>query len=232
MALTSWATASSSWSRSCGLGVDVLQGGEDGDDLVATVVVEPDLGDGGGVEAKLGIEGDAHGGGLEDLRIGDPSQGFPRERYAPWPKSSRGTCGENRGKSRSNRIIRRTLAIPDGTEAAAEGLRTALEDLCSAQRAAPDDSQVCNDLAWMLATCPRTRCETAPGPWRCHAGLARPTTGNTGPASARIRPHWQRVAHSPRPPSVRLMHSMNPEDVRATSKARLELDRGGQPYRD
>jgi hypothetical protein len=44
-----------------GLGVDVLQGAEDGDDLVATVVVESDVGDGRGVEAKLGIEGDAHG---------------------------------------------------------------------------------------------------------------------------------------------------------------------------
>src|SRR3954471_1081864 len=44
-----------------GLGVDVLQGAEDGDDLITTVVVESDLGDGRGVEAKLGIEGDAHG---------------------------------------------------------------------------------------------------------------------------------------------------------------------------
>jgi hypothetical protein len=41
--------------------VDVLQGAEDGDDLIATVVVESDVGDGCGVEAKLGIEGRASG---------------------------------------------------------------------------------------------------------------------------------------------------------------------------
>jgi len=42
------------------------------------VVVEPDLGDGSGVEAKLGIEGDAHGGGLEDFRFRNPRSGIPR----------------------------------------------------------------------------------------------------------------------------------------------------------
>src|SRR5947209_4737214 len=46
-----------------GSGVDVLQGGEDGDDLVPAGGVESDVEDGGAVEAELGIEGDSHGSG-------------------------------------------------------------------------------------------------------------------------------------------------------------------------
>jgi len=42
------------------LTVDVLEGFEDGDDLVAAVGVEPDIGDGRAIEPKLGIEGDSH----------------------------------------------------------------------------------------------------------------------------------------------------------------------------
>ena len=40
--------------------VDVLKGGEQGDDLVAAGGVEPDVEDGCGAEPELGIEGDAH----------------------------------------------------------------------------------------------------------------------------------------------------------------------------
>src|SRR5512135_1845707 len=46
-----------------GPGVDVLQGCEDGDDLVSAGGVEPDVEDGSGVESELGIEGDSHGRG-------------------------------------------------------------------------------------------------------------------------------------------------------------------------
>jgi hypothetical protein len=45
----------------CGPTVNVLQAGEDGNDLVATASIERDVGDGGGTESKLGIEGAAHG---------------------------------------------------------------------------------------------------------------------------------------------------------------------------
>ena len=54
------------------LGVDVLQGAEDGDDLIATVVVESDVGDGCGVEVKLGIEGDSHGGWTRRFSLWEP----------------------------------------------------------------------------------------------------------------------------------------------------------------
>ena len=55
-----------------GLGVNVLQGGQDGDDLVSAGGVEADVEDGSAVEAELGIEGDSHGADLEDssLRTG------------------------------------------------------------------------------------------------------------------------------------------------------------------
>jgi hypothetical protein len=51
---------------------------------------------------------------LVDSKIfasGTRDQGFPRERYAPWRRSSREILGENRGKSRANRIFRRTLVL-------------------------------------------------------------------------------------------------------------------------
>jgi hypothetical protein len=48
----------------CGLTVNVLQGREDGNDLVATAGIERNVGDGGGTESKLGIEGAAHGESL------------------------------------------------------------------------------------------------------------------------------------------------------------------------
>jgi hypothetical protein len=54
------------------LGVDALQGVEDGDDLIATVVVESDVGDGCGVDAKLGIEGDSHGGWIRRFPLWEP----------------------------------------------------------------------------------------------------------------------------------------------------------------
>ena len=44
----------------CGLTVNVLQAGEDGNDLVATARIEGDVKDGGATESKLGIEGAAH----------------------------------------------------------------------------------------------------------------------------------------------------------------------------
>src|SRR5512135_282827 len=43
-----------------GPAVDVLQGSEDGDDLIAAVGVEPDIWDDGAIQPELGVEGPAH----------------------------------------------------------------------------------------------------------------------------------------------------------------------------
>ena len=43
-----------------GPAVDVLQGSEDGDDLIAAVGVESDIGDDRAIEPELGVEGTAH----------------------------------------------------------------------------------------------------------------------------------------------------------------------------
>jgi hypothetical protein len=66
------------------LGVDVLQGAEDGDDLIATVDVESDVGDRCRVEAKLGIEGDSHGGGTRRWSCWEPEiRDFPARDTRP-----------------------------------------------------------------------------------------------------------------------------------------------------
>jgi hypothetical protein len=63
----------------CGLTVNVLQAGEDGNDLVATAGIQRDVEDGSGTESKLGIEGAAHG---EDFRTMDRSDRENRRKPA------------------------------------------------------------------------------------------------------------------------------------------------------
>src|SRR5512147_219902 len=58
-----------------GPGVNVLQGCQDGDDLVSPGGVEPDVEDGCAVESQLGIEGDSHGRG---------PRRFPRSGAGNW----------------------------------------------------------------------------------------------------------------------------------------------------
>jgi hypothetical protein len=63
-----------------GLGVDVLQGFEDGDDLVAAGGIEPDVEDGGAIETQLGIAGDSHGGRPSKIPwLGTRKSAVPRE---------------------------------------------------------------------------------------------------------------------------------------------------------
>src|SRR5512135_442719 len=58
-----------------GPGVDVLQGSEDGDDLVTAFPIEPDVGDGRTIEPELGIEGASHGGGPRRMPGWEPAIG-------------------------------------------------------------------------------------------------------------------------------------------------------------
>ena len=61
------------------LAVEVLQGFEDGDDLVAAGGVEPDVWYRRAIEPKLGIEGDSHRAAPRRFPRSEPGNGgFPR----------------------------------------------------------------------------------------------------------------------------------------------------------
>ena len=95
-----------------GPGVDVLQGSEDGDDLVAAVGVESDVGDGRAIEPKLGIEGDSHGGRPSKIPwLGTRKSAVPEGNLSREPQSSRSISAENHGKDRLKHVFRRPLAI-------------------------------------------------------------------------------------------------------------------------
>src|SRR5512135_441312 len=94
-----------------GPGVNVLQGCQDGDDLVSAGGVEPDVEDGCAVESQLGIEGDSHGRGPRRFpRSGAGNWLFRGNSYARSPHSSRGSSVENPGKDRLKHVLRRPLA--------------------------------------------------------------------------------------------------------------------------
>jgi tetratricopeptide (TPR) repeat protein len=109
----------------------------------------------------------------------------------------------------------------------------AADDLNAAHRAAPESPPVCNNLAWMLATCPeagfrdgpravalaRRACEATD--WK-HPyylgtlGAALAEVGNFNEAA-----HWQAEALP-----------LYPAEEKPAGEARLELYLAGQPYRE
>src|SRR5437763_12579304 len=94
-----------------GPGVDVLQGGQDGDDLVSAGGIEPDVKDGSAVEAELGIEGDSHGRGPRRFPGSGAGNWLSQgNSYARSPLSSRGISVENPGKERLKYVFRRPRA--------------------------------------------------------------------------------------------------------------------------
>jgi tetratricopeptide (TPR) repeat protein len=112
-------------------------------------------------------------------------------------------------------------------------LAAALEDLNAAHRAAPDNPQVCNSLAWMLATCRDAKIRDGPRAvalarqacqatdWK-HAfcmGTFGAALAETGAFEEAI--HWQTQA-------LRLY----PEEEKAAGRGRLELYEAGQAYRE
>src|SRR4051812_35872781 len=98
-----------------GPGIDVLQGAEDGDDLITAVGVEPDLGDGRGVESKLGIEGDAHGWWTRRSSLWEPEI-----RDSPGRDTRSG--GDLREESLARTVEKAgPTAYSDGDELGAEG---------------------------------------------------------------------------------------------------------------
>jgi serine/threonine-protein kinase len=109
----------------------------------------------------------------------------------------------------------------------------AFEDLTAAHRAAPDHPMVCNNLAWMLATCPdpqfrdgaraaalaRQACEATEWKHPFCMGTLGAALAETGAFDEAV--HWQTEALS-----------LYPVDEIPAGRARLELYQAGQPYRD
>jgi tetratricopeptide (TPR) repeat protein len=112
-------------------------------------------------------------------------------------------------------------------------LAAALEDLNAAHRAVPDDPQVCNNLAWMLATCADARLRdgsraVALARQACQAtGWEHPfCLGTLGAALAETGAfeeaiHWQTQALN-----------LYPEEEKAAGRARLERYKAGQPHHE
>jgi tetratricopeptide (TPR) repeat protein len=114
-----------------------------------------------------------------------------------------------------------------------KALAAALEDLNAAHRAAPDNPQVSNNLAWMLATCADAQLRDGPravglARQACQAtdwknpfclGTLGAALAETGAFDEAIR--WQTQALDLYPP-----------EEKAAGRARLELYQGGQPYRE
>jgi tetratricopeptide (TPR) repeat protein len=112
-------------------------------------------------------------------------------------------------------------------------LAEALQDLNAAHRAAPKDPWVCNNLAWMLATCSEETVRDGPRAvalareacqateWKhpfCMGTLAA-ALAETGAFEEAVR--WQSRALP-----------LYSKQGQAAAQARLELYRGGQPYRE
>jgi hypothetical protein len=141
-----------------------------------------------------------------------------------WP-TCRNTCG-------NSRTIRRPVSSVRACTSGA-GTSRRREDLDAAHRLAPDDPQVQNNLAWLLATCPvveirdgtravalarRAGEETG---WQhpfCLGTLAAALAETGAFAEAA---HWQWEALE-----------LYPEEEKAAGESRLALYRAGQPYRE
>jgi tetratricopeptide (TPR) repeat protein len=112
-------------------------------------------------------------------------------------------------------------------------LAAALADLNAAHRAAPDDPQVCNNLAWLLATCAdaqlrdggravalaRQACRATEWKHPFCLGTLGAALAETGAFDEAIR--WQTEALD-----------LYPESEKAAGRERLELYRAGQPHRE
>jgi tetratricopeptide (TPR) repeat protein len=109
----------------------------------------------------------------------------------------------------------------------------ALEDLNSAQRGTPDDPNVCNNLAWLLATCPqseirdgaravmlaRRACQATDWEHPFCLGTFAAALAETGAFEEAAR--WQSEALV-----------LYPEEEKAAGLSRLALYQAGQPYRE
>jgi tetratricopeptide (TPR) repeat protein len=109
----------------------------------------------------------------------------------------------------------------------------AIEDLNSAHRLAPDDAQTCNNLAWMLATCPEAELRDGPRAVElarraCQAtkwenpfclGTLAAALAETGAFDKAA--HWQAEALA-----------LYPAEARPAAQSRLAMYRAGQPYRE
>jgi tetratricopeptide (TPR) repeat protein len=114
-----------------------------------------------------------------------------------------------------------------------KALAAALDDLNAAHRSAPDNPNVCNNLAWMLATCSEAHLRdgaraVALAQQACRAtewkhpfclGTLGAALAETGAFPEAIR--WQTEALD-----------LYPEEEKTAGRARLELYRNGQPYRE
>jgi tetratricopeptide (TPR) repeat protein len=112
-------------------------------------------------------------------------------------------------------------------------LAAALEDLNAAHCVAPDDPQVCNNLAWMLATChaaqhrdgaravalARQACQATNWKHPFCLGTLGAALAETGSFDEAI--HWQRQALD-----------LYPHEEKAGGRARLELYQTRNPYRE
>jgi tetratricopeptide (TPR) repeat protein len=112
-------------------------------------------------------------------------------------------------------------------------LAAALDDLNAAHRAAPDNFNVCNNLAWLLATCSeahlrdgaravalaRQACQATEWNHPFCLGTLGAALAETGAFPEAIR--WQTEALE-----------LYPEEEKAAGRARLELYRDGRPYRE
>jgi tetratricopeptide (TPR) repeat protein len=109
----------------------------------------------------------------------------------------------------------------------------ALEDLNAAFRASPDNPQVCNNLAWMLATCAdaqlrdgsravalaRQACQATDWKDPFCLGTLGAALADTGAFEEAI--HWQTQALE-----------LYPEEEKTSGRRRLKLYQAGQPYRE
>jgi tetratricopeptide (TPR) repeat protein len=109
----------------------------------------------------------------------------------------------------------------------------AADDLNAAHRAAPESPPVCNNLAWMLATCPeagfrdgpravslaRRACEATDWKHPYYLGTLGAALAEVGDFDEAAR--WQSEALA-----------LYPAEEKPAGEARLELYRAGQPYRE
>ena len=94
------------WNSSFGLAVNVLQPFEDGNDLVATRCVEPDLKDRRTIEPTLGIKGDSH-------------RALPRRFLAQNAQNDYGLESNDYGLESAKPDLQSTFKKPGGDTAAA-----------------------------------------------------------------------------------------------------------------
>jgi tetratricopeptide (TPR) repeat protein len=112
-------------------------------------------------------------------------------------------------------------------------LADALNDLNAAYRAAPEDPLVCNNLAWMLATCAddrlrygrravvlaRKACQATDWKNPYYLDTLASACAETGAFDEAVR--WQTQAVN-----------LSPEEMKPARRARLQAFQAGQPYRE